>query len=144
MIIVGNRGILGIPAGNYMGKLHGKPATWKPARHFEKEGRGNHVNTEEQSKPEASLFNKEQMEMLQKLISNLQSTPSQTESSSNHVISFGTLAHKGNFLSAFTMTKKEKTWIVDSRASYHMTGDATMFDTYNPCHNDLKVRIADG
>nr|CAD1843967.1 unnamed protein product [Ananas comosus var. bracteatus] len=70
VIIVGNRGILGIPAGNYMGKLHGKPATWKPARHFEKEGRGNHVNTEEQSKPEASLFNKEQMEMLQKLISN--------------------------------------------------------------------------
>nr|CAD1844033.1 unnamed protein product [Ananas comosus var. bracteatus] len=51
-------------------KLHGKSADWKPARHFEKEGRGNHVNTEEQSKPEASLFNKEQMEMLQKLISN--------------------------------------------------------------------------
>nr|CAD1831090.1 unnamed protein product [Ananas comosus var. bracteatus] len=90
-------------------KLHGKPADWKPARHFEKEGRGNHVNTEEESKPEASPFNKEQMEMLQKLISNLQSTPSQTESSSNHVINSGTLAHKGNFLSAFTDLASGKT-----------------------------------
>ncbi|RVW89009.1 Retrovirus-related Pol polyprotein from transposon TNT 1-94 [Vitis vinifera] len=55
------------------------------------------------------------------------------------------LAHKGNFLSAFTAGKKrKKPWIVDSGASDHMTGDATIFDTYSSCPNNLTVRIADG
>ena len=102
--------------------------------------------TDEQSpQPEASPFNKEQMEMLQKLLSPLLSVQSQTGSSSNQVIGSGTLAHKGNFLSAFTAGKKrKKPWIVDSGASDHMTGDATIFDTYSSCPNNLTVRIADG
>ncbi|RVW42410.1 Retrovirus-related Pol polyprotein from transposon RE1 [Vitis vinifera] len=61
------------------------------------------------------------------------------------VIGSGTLAHKDNFLSAFTAGKKrKKPWIVDSGASDHMTGDATIFDTYSSCPNNLTVRIADG
>ncbi|RVW76743.1 Retrovirus-related Pol polyprotein from transposon TNT 1-94 [Vitis vinifera] len=85
------------------------------------------------------------MEMLQKLMSPLLSVQSQTGSSSNQVIGSGTLAHKGNFLSAFTAGKKrKKPWIVDSGASDHMTGDATIFDTYSSCPNNLTVRIADG
>ncbi|XP_034678880.1 uncharacterized protein LOC117909087 [Vitis riparia] len=76
-------------------KIHGKPVDWKPRQPLEKEGRGNHVATDEQSpQPEASPFNKEQMEMLQKLLSPLLSVQSQTGSSSNQVIGFGTLAHK--------------------------------------------------
>ncbi|RVW60823.1 Retrovirus-related Pol polyprotein from transposon TNT 1-94 [Vitis vinifera] len=127
-------------------KIHGKPVDWKPRQPPEKEGRGNHVATDEQSpQPEASPFNKEQMEMLQKLLSPLLSVQSQTGSSSNQVIGSGTLAHKGNFLSAFTTSKKrKKPWIVDSGASDHMTGDATIFDTYSSCPNNLTVRIADG
>ncbi|RVW71473.1 Retrovirus-related Pol polyprotein from transposon TNT 1-94 [Vitis vinifera] len=70
---------------------------------------------------------------------------SQTGSSSNQVIGSGTLAHKGNFLSAFIAGKKcKKPWIVDSGASDHMTGAATIFDTYSSCPNNLTVRIADG
>ncbi|RVW55235.1 Retrovirus-related Pol polyprotein from transposon TNT 1-94 [Vitis vinifera] len=127
-------------------KIHGKPVDWKPRQPLEKEGRGNHVATDEQSpQPEASPFNKEQMEMLQKLLSPLLSVQSQTGSSSNQVIGSGTLAHKSNFLSAFTAGKKrKKPWIVDSGASDHMTGDATIFDTYSSCPNNLTVRIADG
>ncbi|RVW57066.1 Retrovirus-related Pol polyprotein from transposon TNT 1-94 [Vitis vinifera] len=127
-------------------KIHGKPVDWKPRQPLEKEGRGNHVATDEQSpQPEASPFNKEQMEMLQKLLSPLLSVQSQTGSSSNQVIGSGTLAHKGNFLSAFTTGKKrKKPWIVDSGASDHMTGDVTIFDTYSSCPNNLTVRIADG
>ncbi|RVX07945.1 Retrovirus-related Pol polyprotein from transposon TNT 1-94 [Vitis vinifera] len=69
----------------------------------------------------------------------------ETGSSSNQVIGSGTLAHKGNFLSAFTAGKKrKKPWIVDSGATDHMTGDATIFDTYSSCPNNLTVRIADG
>ncbi|RVW45092.1 Retrovirus-related Pol polyprotein from transposon TNT 1-94 [Vitis vinifera] len=87
-------------------KIHGKPVDWKPRQPLEKEGRGNHVATDEQSpQPEASPFNKEQMEMLQKLLSPLLSVQSQTDSSSNQVIGSGTLAHKGNFLSAFTAVR---------------------------------------
>ncbi|RVW74059.1 Retrovirus-related Pol polyprotein from transposon TNT 1-94 [Vitis vinifera] len=127
-------------------KIHGKPVDWKPRQPLEKEGRGNHVATDEQSpQPKASPFNKEQMEMLQKLLSPLLSVQSQTGSSSNQVIGSGTLAHKGNFLSAFTAGKKrKKPWIVDLGASDHMTGDATIFDTYSSCPNNLTVRIADG
>ncbi|WJZ83952.1 hypothetical protein VitviT2T_003590 [Vitis vinifera] len=127
-------------------KIHGKPVDWKPRQPLEKEGRGNHVAIDEQSpQPEASPFNKEQMEMLQKLLSPLLSVQSQTSSSSNQVIGSGTLAHKGNFLSVFTAGKKrKKPWIVDSGASDHMTGDATIFDTYSSCPNNLTVRIADG
>ncbi|RVW81318.1 Retrovirus-related Pol polyprotein from transposon TNT 1-94 [Vitis vinifera] len=127
-------------------KIHGKPVDWKPRQPLEKEGRGNHVATDEQSpQPEASPFNKEQMEMLHKLLSPLLSVQSQTGSSSNQVIGSKTLAHKGNFLSAFTAGKKrKKPWIVDSGASDHMTGDATIFDTYSSCPNNLTVRIADG
>ncbi|RVW73200.1 Retrovirus-related Pol polyprotein from transposon RE1 [Vitis vinifera] len=123
-----------------------KGVDWKPRQPPEKEGRGNHVATDEQSpQPEASPFNKEQMEMLQKLLSPFLSVQSQTGSSSNRVIGSGTLAHKGNFLSAFTTGKKrKKPWIVDSGASDHMTGDATIFDTYSSCPNNLTVRIADG
>lgn len=48
-------------------------------------------------------------------------------------------------MSAFTAGKKrKKPWIVDSGASDHMTGDATIFDTYSSCPNNLTVRIADG
>ncbi|RVW26484.1 Retrovirus-related Pol polyprotein from transposon RE2 [Vitis vinifera] len=54
---------------------------------------------------ESHPFNKEQMEMLQKLLSPLLSVQSQTGSSSNQVIGSGTLAHKGNFLSAFTAVR---------------------------------------
>ncbi|RVX20036.1 Retrovirus-related Pol polyprotein from transposon RE2 [Vitis vinifera] len=127
-------------------KIHGKPVDWKPRQPLEKEGRGNHVATDEQSpQPKASPFNKEQKEMLQKLLSPLLSVQSQTGSSSNQVIGSGTLAHKSNFLSAFTAGKKrKKPWIVDSGASDHMTGDATIFDTYSSCPNNLTVRIAYG
>ena len=70
---------------------------------------------------------------------------SQTGTSSNQVIGSGTLAHKGNSLSAFIVGKKrKKPWIVDSGAFDHMTGDATIFYTYSPCPNNLTVRIADG
>lgn len=35
-------------------------------------------------------------------------------------------------------------WIVDSSASNHMTGDKSIFATYSPCNGHQTVRIANG
>lgn len=35
-------------------------------------------------------------------------------------------------------------WIVDSRASDHMTGVNSLFSTYSPCTKKYKVQIVDG
>ena len=43
-----------------------------------------------------------------------------------------------------TQGKNKNPWIVDSRASDHMTGDITVFHKYYPCQEYLTVRIADG
>lgn len=55
------------------------------------------------------------------------------------------MAQKGNFLSALTLnSKKNSPWIVNSGASDHITGNATLFRKYYPCKEDLTVKIADG
>ena len=94
---------------------------------------------DEKPSPEPTPFSKEQIEVLQKLFN--QSLPAAVPT----VVGTGSLAQKGNFLSALNV-KKEKLspWIIDSGASDHMTGDEKLFSTYNPCYKNLTVRIADG
>ncbi|KAL6327926.1 hypothetical protein AAG906_031270 [Vitis piasezkii] len=95
-------------------KLHGKPADWKPKPRFDRDGRA-HVaaNSKSTSVPKPSPFNKEQMEMLQKLLS-------QVGSDSTTEISF--TANRGGM----------KPWIVDIGASDHMTGDVAILQNYKP------------
>nr|XP_004513812.1 uncharacterized protein LOC101489272 [Cicer arietinum] len=55
------------------------------------------------------------------------------------------LAQKGNSSCVYFVDKgTSNSWIVDSGASYHMTGDITLFDEYSPCNDNSMVRIADG
>jgi len=57
----------------------------------------------------------------------------------------GLLAQKGKFSTALTVSKKHSSpWIIDSGASDHMTGDATLLNEYNQCTNNSTVCIADG
>jgi hypothetical protein len=57
----------------------------------------------------------------------------------------GLLAQKGKFSTALTVSKKHSSpWIIDSGASDHMTGDATLLNEYNQCTNNSTVHIADG
>ncbi|RVW79069.1 Retrovirus-related Pol polyprotein from transposon RE1 [Vitis vinifera] len=107
-------------------KLHGKPADWKPKPRFDRDGRA-HVaaNSESTSVPEPSPFNKEQMEMLQKLLS-------QVGSGSTTGVAF--TANRGGM----------KPWIVDTGASDHMTGDAAILQNYKPSNGHSSVHIADG
>ncbi|KAF5464611.1 hypothetical protein F2P56_014679 [Juglans regia] len=71
-------------------KIHGKPADWKPSRPLNnRESRGHLASYDENhAQPEQSLFRKEQMELLQELIN-------QQQSSNTSVIGTGSLAHKG-------------------------------------------------
>ena len=55
----------------------------------------------------------------------------------------GLLAQKGKFSTALTVSHSSP-WIIDSGASDHMTGDATLLNEYNQCTNNSTVRIADG
>ncbi|RVW54234.1 Retrovirus-related Pol polyprotein from transposon TNT 1-94 [Vitis vinifera] len=107
-------------------KLHGKPADWKPKPRFDRDGRA-HVaaNFESTSVPEPSPFNKEQMEMLQKLLS-------QVGSGSTTGVAF--TANRGGM----------RPWIVDTGASDHMTGDAAILQNYKPSNGHSSVHIADG
>ena len=55
------------------------------------------------------------------------------------------LAQKGTFSQALTVNKRySRPWIIDSRASDHMTGDASIFHEYNWCNENYTVQIADG
>ncbi|RVW26161.1 Retrovirus-related Pol polyprotein from transposon TNT 1-94 [Vitis vinifera] len=93
---------------------------------FDRDGRA-HVaaNSESTSVPEPSPFNKEQMEMLQKLLS-------QVGSGSTTGVAF--TANRGGM----------RSWIVDTGASDHMTGDAAILQNYKPSNGHLSVHIADG
>ena len=78
------------------------------------------------------------MEALQKLLQ-------QTLLSRGKPTSTAKITQKGTFSHALNTSKgKRKSWIVDSGASDHMTGDITVFDNYSPCHDHSTVRIADG
>ena len=63
-------------------------------------------------------------------------------------LTFGTssvsLAHTGNELYALSYRFKSTSWIIDSRASDHMTNSSTMFESYSPYPRNKKVRIANG
>ena len=111
-------------------KIHGKPADWKPSKPFnDREGSAHSivVSEDKPTSTKTSPFTKEQLDMLQQLMS--QNSLSQ---SSNSASATGMLAQKGNFSNAFIVNKKHlNPWIIDSGASDHMMGDGTIFHEYN-------------
>ncbi|RVW75579.1 Retrovirus-related Pol polyprotein from transposon RE1 [Vitis vinifera] len=122
--------------------LHGKPADWKPSRPQQnREGRGYTATAEEDTSGTSSNpgpFSKEQLEALQKMFQ-------QTLQSTGTTIGTASVAHKGIFSHALNVRQENHTtWIVDSGASDHITGNLMVFHEYTPCHNNSSVRIADG
>ena len=119
-------------------KIHGKPADWKPSKPFDDRESSAHKVAVSEDKPtstKTSPFTKEQLKMLQQLMS--QNSLSQ---SSNLASGTGMLAQKGNFLNAFAVNKQHlNPWIINFRASDHMTGDETIFHEYNPCKEKYTV-----
>ena len=120
--------------------IHGKPADTKPPRG--RENRGNIASTSmheiDIAESETSVFSREQMELLQKLFQQTIKTDGTNSSTAS-------MAQKGNIVNAMSVCKGGTTsWIVDSGASDHMTGNIATFSKYFPCHDNSIVRIADG
>ncbi|KAI5396461.1 hypothetical protein KIW84_062614 [Lathyrus oleraceus] len=96
-------------------KLKGRPPNWK-----KKSGRAFQAsNSDQGQQPPPSQFplTTEQLDRLYKLLES--PTPSCY------------IATKGNY--AFLSVSLSHTWIVDSGASDHTTGESTLFSSYNPC-----------
>ncbi|KAI5401521.1 hypothetical protein KIW84_066119 [Lathyrus oleraceus] len=107
-------------------KLKGKPPNWKM-----KSGRAFQASNSDQGhQPPPSQFplTTEQLDRLYKLLES--PTPSCS------------IATKGNY--TFLSVSTSHTWIVNSRASDHMTGESTLFSSYSPCAGNQKIKIADG
>lgn len=113
-------------------KLHGKPLNWKKKER--NEGHALQAGTsdqEKQSPSSPSPFTKEQLDQLYKLLE------SQTSSCS--------IAQRGNFPNtALLSVTPSHTWIIDSGATDHMTGESSLFSSYSPCAGNHKIKIADG
>ncbi|KAI5389975.1 hypothetical protein KIW84_075333 [Lathyrus oleraceus] len=101
--------------GGHGNGLKGKPFNWK-----KKSGRAFQAsNSDQGQQPPPSQFplTTEQLDRLYKLLES--PTPSFS------------IATKGN--SAFLSVSPSHTWIVDSGASGHMTGESTLSSSYSPC-----------
>ena len=120
-------------------KLHGKPVDWKPSNCQERDSRAN-AATSTKISVENSPFTREQIEALQKMSSG------SSQTSSSHVKQHTSLlAHQGTPSLVFSVQiNKPRPWIVDSGASYHMTGNFSILTDFQPCSSHLGVRIADG
>ena len=60
------------------------------------------------------------------------------------VVGARSVATKGTFSTALNVKKEVLgTWIVDSDTTDHITGDARVFSTFEPCQGNYNVKIAD-
>lgn len=113
-------------------KIHGKPADWKPRSQAKKGYSASGNNTGDS---EGNLFSKEQIEQLQKLFGCSLSTS----------VGTGSMVQSGTFPSALSVKNEvPRSWIIDSGATDHMTGNPKVFNTFEPCKGNFNVKVADG
>jgi len=60
-------------------------------------------------------------------------------------VASGSIAHKCNFLHAFTAKRELSTmWIINSRASDHITRHIDQLSIFQPCDRNWTIKIANG
>ena len=106
------------PIGSYMASLLIENQT----DHDLSKSHGFMVSGDENPSLEITNFNKEQMDILKKILGQTQSTPAIA------LINTSSIAQKGNFLNTLSdKSEKSNPWIIDFGVSNHMSGDATLF-----------------
>lgn len=130
---------------NICWELHGKPTNWKPRSSGDRESKGHMTAASDGNKSSSGtgsgtgtgVFSQEQIEQMQQLF--------QTWNNSSAVAGSGFVAKKGTYSSALNVRQETPgSWIVDSGATDHMTGDIRVFNSFEPCQGNLHVKIADG
>ena len=89
------------------------------------------------AEPDKNLFTKGQMELLYKMFG-------KTLNLANTSISSSFFAQTSNTFLALNASCDSKPWIIDSRASNHMTSEQTFFHSYKSNSNSGKVIVVDG
>ena len=111
-------------------KLHGKPPHVKSK--FQQEGQSNFTEAEQNN----DQLSKEEMQLLRKILerqSKFQAVPNVN------------LVQSGNSVVVLNaVMTADDTWIVDYGAIDHMTGNKGLFKTLRMCHENLRVKVANG
>ena len=123
--------------------MEGKPQFNSKGRNQVKTSKGFHVEFANQQASESStstavaensLFSKEQLELLYKLMGKTEVTSQPSYAFTQSGISEPVLC--------LTTTLKNVPWIIDSGASDHMTQESKVFSSYTPCSGKQKVFVA--
>ena len=113
-------------------KIHGKPADWVPRSQWATDSKSFQAEKKPQAPDTvaASPFSKAQLEHLSKLLTSSSSHPLRS-----HVV------HSGTGLTYFSHTiHTGERWIIDSGASDHMTGNKSLFSSFENCVSGRFVR----
>ena len=120
-------------------KLHGKPSNFK--KKYGDDSRAlqtvNNDSQKQQVDFETPAFTKEQLSQLYKLFKSSQFSITPTCS----------FAQNGNLLTVALSCKTSDpscSWIIDSRATEHMTSSSQLFSSCSPCAGNKKIKIDDG
>lgn len=113
--------------------IHGKPLDWKPKSVPYK---ANQVFATPREDTRATNT-QELFELFQTFLTQKITSPT--------TIGAGSFTQKGEHTHALNVrTSKKGTWIIDSGASDHMSGDVDLFSYVKPYTDDIFVKITDG
>ncbi|KZV22300.1 hypothetical protein F511_17902 [Dorcoceras hygrometricum] len=119
-------------------EIHGKPANWQSRKQSDRRSFQAHSVQEQPSSSRTSTpFTAEQIEQLEKYCRLLRETALTPPVGSCSVTQSG-------IIYSTLISAPSPSWIIDSGASDHMTGNLNSFCSYTPCNSDMTVRIADG
>ncbi|XP_073152035.1 uncharacterized protein [Henckelia pumila] len=123
-------------------EIYGKLVDWQPRK--QPQGRGFQTQIAQEQPASSDItapFTKEQIEQIEQYCRLLRQ--SSLNPSPNPTVDYCSITQSGNIQSAINSCVAES-WIVDSGASDHMTGNSTLFSSYIPCTSRTTVRITDG
>ena len=124
-------------------KLHRRPADSKPNPRAYQSSSAEQTSGTPSSTP--LVFSKEQLEQIQQLFSQYEQTSNILQPNPpGRVMSTYSLAQRGHSHSVLNVSRQNLPWIIDFRASDHMTTNLDLFCSYTPCVGNIQIKIVNG